>query len=421
MQSSREQPLRIGDVVRLAGRTLDALGLVWLEGEVAQVSQPSSGHVYFALRDRDCVLPVVMWGRDATRMRFRIETGQRLRARGRLGVYERDGKMQLYCDFVEPAGFGAEAAQLEQLKQKLAAEGMFAAAKKRPLPRFPRRIGVVTSKSGAAIHDIIRTVQRRLPTPILIADAAVQGPLAPAQLVAGMAMVVRAGVDVLIIGRGGGAATDLGAFNHERVVRTIARCPVPVISAVGHEVDLSLADLAADARASTPTAAAELAVPEGAAISELLGKERRRLEREMHHALARAHQDLDRVTVSLHTRGERALAQTRTQLHELHRRLAGLHPRARILAHRTALDPLVARSNAAMRARLDERRGELGRLGAQLHALSPLAVLERGYAVVRAGETIVREAASVAAGDRLHVRVARGSLEVMVERVEGEK
>jgi exodeoxyribonuclease VII large subunit len=419
--SSRERPFGIAEVVRLAGRALDGMGLLWLEGEVSQVGKPTSGHVYFALRDRDAVLPAVMWGRDAQRLRFRIEPGQRLRVRGRLGVYDRDGKMQLYVDFAEPAGLGAEALALDQLKAKLAAEGLFAPGKKRPLPRFPRRIGVVTSVRGAAVHDIIRTVQRRLPTPILLADAVVQGPTAPAQLVAAMAMVVRAGVDVLIVGRGGGAATDLGAFNHERVVRTIARCPVPVISAVGHEVDLSLADLAADARASTPTAAAELAVPDGAAISELLGKERRRLEREMHHALARARQDLDRVTVSLHTRGERALAQTRTQLHELHRRLAGLHPRARILAHRTALDPLVARSNAAMRARLDERRGELGRLGAQLHALSPLAVLERGYAVVRAGETIVREAASVAAGDRLHVRVARGSLEVMVERVEGEK
>src|SRR4029078_7681967 len=146
----------------------------------------------------------------------------------------------------------------------------FAAARKRPLPRFPRRIGIVTSKSGAAVHDIIRTGQRRLPAPILIADAAVQGPSAPHQIVMGMVMVVRAGVDLVIVGRGGGAATDLSAFNHERVVRTIARCPAPVISAVGHEVDLSLADLAADARASTPTAAAELAGPDGAALADAL-------------------------------------------------------------------------------------------------------------------------------------------------------
>ena len=232
--SSREHPLAVAEVVRWAGRVLDGVGLVWLEGEVAQASQPASGHLYFSLRDRDCVLSAVMWSRDLARMRFRIEPGQRLRVRGRLGVYDRDGKMQLYADFAEPAGLGAEALALEQLKAKLAAEGLVAPARKRPLPLFPRRIGVVTSKSGAAVHDIIRTVQRRMPTPILIADAAVQGPSAPHQIVMGMVMVVRAGVDVVIVGRGGGAATDLTAFNHERVVRTIARCPVPVISAVGN-------------------------------------------------------------------------------------------------------------------------------------------------------------------------------------------
>ena len=219
----------MAEVVRLSGRVVEELGLLWLEGEVTQVSQPASGHLYFSLRDKDCVLAAVMWGRDAQRLRFTVEAGQRLRVRGRLGVYDRDGKLQLYADFAEPAGLGAEALALEQLKAKLAAEGMFAADKKRPLPRFPKRIGVVTSRTGAAVHDIIRTIQRRFPTPILIADCAVQGPGAPSQLVNGMAMVVRAGVDVLIIGRGGGAATDLSAFNHERVVRTISRCPVPVI------------------------------------------------------------------------------------------------------------------------------------------------------------------------------------------------
>ena len=399
----------------MAGRTLDGLGLVWLEGEVAQAGRPGSGHVYFALRDRDAVLPAVMWGRDAQRMRFRIEAGQRLRVRGRLGVYDRDGKMQLYADFAEPAGLGAEALALDQLKHKLAAEGIFAAERKRPLPRFPRRIGVVTSATGAAVHDIIRTVQRRLPTPILIADAAVQGATAPHQIVQGMAMVVRAGVDVVIVGRGGGAATDLGAFNHERVVRTIARCPVPVISAVGHEVDLSLADLAADARASTPTAAAELAVPDRGALGELLGKERRRLDRELHHVLDRARQDLDRRTLALHARGERVLASTRGQLHQLQHRLAGLHPRARIVANRGALDAMSARQRAAMRARRDARRTELARLAAQIAALSPLAVLERGYAVVDDRGAIVRDAAAVAIGARLRVRLAGGSLIVRVE------
>ena len=413
--SSRERPFSVADVVRLAARTLDALGLVWLEGEVTQVTKPSSGHLYFALRDKDCVLSAIMWSRDLGRMKFRIEPGQRLRVRGRLGVYDRDGKMQLYADFAEPAGLGAEAIALDQLKQKLAAEGMFAPEKKRALPRFPRRIGVVTSKNGAAVHDIIRTVQRRLPTPILIADAAVQGETAPHQIVQGMAMVVRAGVDVVIVGRGGGAVTDLTAFNHERVVRTISRCPVPVISAVGHEVDLSLSDLAADARASTPTAAAELAVPDGAALVDLLRKERRRLDREMHHVLSRAHQDLDRRTLALHARGERALHATRAQLHQLHHRLAGLHPRARILGHRTAFGELERRLDRTIREILGRRRSELAQLGAQIAALSPLAVLDRGYAMVRAGEAIVRDAKQVTAGDRISVRLARGSLDVVVE------
>jgi len=438
--SSRERPFGVAELVRLAGRQVEELGLLWLEAEVTQVSQPASGHLYFSLRDKDCVLPAVMWGRDAQRMRFKVEAGQRLRVRGRLGVYDRDGKLQLYADFAEPAGLGAEALALEQLKAKLAAEGMFAADKKRPLPRFPTRIGVVTSRSGAAIHDIIRTVQRRFPTPILIADCAVQGPLAPNQLVNGMAMVVRAGVDVLIIGRGGGAAMDLSAFNHERVVRTISRCPVPVISAVGHETDLSLSDLAADARASTPTAAADLAVVDGAAISDVLTKERRRLDREIHHLLDRARQDLDRAVFALHNRGERSIARSRSQLHQLEQKLAALHPRARLQARWSQLAELerrllathpgariargrqdhaklVARGEAAIRKALEKRRAELGRLGAQLHALSPLAVLDRGYAMVSKGDAIVRAAPAVTAGDRLDVKLAQGSLSVTVDEV----
>ncbi len=439
-ESSRERPLGVADLVRLAGRVLDGLGLVWLEGEVTQTSRAGSGHCYFALQDRGCALSVVMWGRDAQRMRFTIEPGQRLRVRGRLGVYDRDGKMQLYADFAEPAGMGGAALAREQLRARLAAEGIFTRAK-RPLPAFPKRIGVVTSKHGAAIHDIIRTIQRRLPTPILIADCAVQGEHAPAQIVNGMAMVVRAGVDLVIVGRGGGAATELSAFDHERVVRTIARCPVPVISAVGHESDLTLADLAADARASTPTAAAELAVPDGLAIGQLLDKERRRLDRELRHVLHRARQDLDRATMTLHARGERAITGTRGRLHALERRLASLHPRVRILDRRAALaqlerrltaaqpgpriargrrdlEAVITRRDTAMRRLLEARRSELGRLGAQMAALSPLAVLDRGFAMVQHAGAIVRDAAQVNPGDRLRVQLAHGSVTATVDEVD---
>jgi exodeoxyribonuclease VII large subunit len=432
----------VADLVRLAGRALDELGLVWLEGEVAQVTRAASGHLYCALTDRGAVLSMVMWARDLARLRFEVTAGQRLRVRGRLGVYDRDGKMQLYADFAEPAGAGAEAAALAALKAKLAAEGLFAAARKRPLPSFPRRIGVVTSAKGAAVHDIIRTVQRRFPTPILIADAAVQGPGAPHQLVAGMAMVVRAGVDLVIVGRGGGAATELAAFNHERVVRTIARCPVPVISAVGHETDLSLADLAADARASTPTAAAELAVPDGRALAEALGKERARIDRELRYRLARARQDLDRVVTALHARGERALAAPRSRLHALAQRLAALHPRSRLLERRaelTALErrlaaaPIAARlaqgrseltalegrAAAAARRAVERRRAALGHASAELAALSPLAVLDRGYAIARRTDgALVRDAAEVRPGDRLTLRLARGTVAATVTEAE---
>jgi exodeoxyribonuclease VII large subunit len=246
----------------------------------------------------------------------------------------------------------------------------------------------------------------------------------------------------VIVGRGGGAATDLTAFNHERVVRTIARCPVPVISAVGHEVDLSLADLAADARASTPTAAAELAVPDGAALVDQLRKERRRLDREIRNRVDRAHQDLDHQTMALHARGERAVAATRAELHTLAHRLAELHPRRRIFARsgqltelmrrlaavhpasrlsraRHELDALIARRDAAIRRSLEARRGQLGQLGAGMAALSPLAVLDRGFAMVARGDgTIVRDAAQVHPGDRLRIRLAKGALGVIIEEVD---
>src|SRR5690242_2609215 len=209
-QATRERPLTVGELVRWAHGALErTVGLVWVEGEVAQTSKPASGHLYFTLRDRNAIITAVMWARDTARLKFAIESGQRLRVRGRLGVYDRDGKMQLYVDFAEPAGVGAAAVALDQLKRKLHAEGLFAAQRKRPLPLLPRRIGVVTSKSGAAVRDIIQTIQRRFPVPILIADCTVQGPGAPRQIVHAMELIVRGDVEVVIVGRGGGSATDL--------------------------------------------------------------------------------------------------------------------------------------------------------------------------------------------------------------------
>jgi exodeoxyribonuclease VII large subunit len=443
-QPTREKPLTVGELVRWAHGTLDrGLGLVWVEGEVAQASRPASGHLYFSLRDRNAVLTAVMWARDTARLRFQIESGQRLRVRGRLGVYDRDGKMQLYVDFAEPAGVGAAAVALEQLKRKLADEGLFAAARKRALPLLPRRIGVVTSKSGAAVRDIIQTVQRRFPVPILIADCVVQGPGAPRQIVHAMTLIARADVDVVIVGRGGGSATDLSAFNDERVVRAVAACRVPVVSAVGHEIDLTLCDLAADRRASTPTAAAELCVPVLAELAAALGKEERRLARELELRLGRDRQELDRLVERAQRRVERGIGAARDALVRLERRRDDQHPRARLSARRKQLaqlaDRLAAAHPAPRLARAKEalvglaRRAdaavarshagagaELGRLAAQLAALSPLAVLDRGYAMVRHGDAVVRDARALAPGDTVEARFARGAARLRVEQIDDE-
>jgi exodeoxyribonuclease VII large subunit len=460
---SREQPLGVADVLRLAKITLDELGLLWLEAEITQVSTPASGHLYVALRDRDAVMPAVMWKADVARLRFRIEVGARLRLRGRLGVYDRDGKMQLYIDYAEPAGLGAAALALEQLKQKLAAEGLFAQSRKRDLPRFPKRIGVVTSKNGAAVHDIIRTVNRRYPTPIAVADCLVQGPSAPAQIVDALVLAVKAGCDVIILGRGGGAATDLSAFNHERVVRTVARCPVPIISAVGHEVDITLCDLVADRRASTPTAAAEIAVPVAAEIYDVLRSERRRLDREIRLLLDDATQGLDISSAALARHMERMQAESNHRLGALHRRLLAQHPRAKLLAQHNELAHLERRLTAAgprtaltksqqrltaLLARLSSRspvahiaearttiarmqqrmatathrrlasgENQFSTLIGKLAALSPLAVMERGYAMVRSHGGIVRSSDDVNVGDSLQIGLAHGSLLVDVREV----
>jgi len=439
---TRDRPLGVGELVRWAGQALDrGVGLVWVVGEVAQVSRPASGHVYFALRDAGAGVSAVMWRREAARMRFKLEVGAHVRVRGRLGIYDRDGKMQLYVDFAEPAGVGAEAAALEELKRALAAEGLFDEARKRPLPRLPRRIGVVTSASGAAVRDIIRTVERRCPVPILVADCVVQGASAPRQIARALAMIARTDVDVVIVGRGGGSATDLGAFNHELVVRAVAAMPVPVVSAVGHEVDLTLCDLAADRRASTPTAAAELVVPVLAELSAALAKEERRLAREMGFVVRAARHEVERLADAAERRVGDGLAARRTALGALERRLAGLHPKAQLAARRAQLaglerrlvarHPLArvdaarthlasaeARLGVAWTRRQTAASAALGELAARLDAMSPLRVLDRGYAVVTRDGAVLRDAASAAPGDAVDVRLARGRLACTVDRVD---
>lgn len=441
--ASRERPLTVADVVRWANHAVERYGLLWIEAEAAEVKRPVSGHVYFLLRDKGACIPAVMWRTTAVRLRFSLEPGVRVRVRGKLGVFDRDGRLQLYVDFVEPVGAGAAALALEELKRKLAAEGLFAEDRKRRTPALPRRIGVVTSRTGAALRDIVRTIQRRFPpVQIVVADCMVQGPTAPAQIVHALRVVQNARVDVVILGRGGGATTDLAAFNDERVVRAVAACRVPLVSAVGHEVDITLCDLAADARASTPTAAGELVVPVRVQLERLLATEEKRLRRELGLRLRDARQELDDLAESTRTTLRARLAARGVELRRLEHRLTATHPRAQLARRRSELARLEARLGTVdPRPRLAARRAEIRRLEAamagamrravdrrraafaqglgRLDALSPLRVLERGYALATHDGRVVTDAGSVARGDRLTLRLARGRVHATVDETDG--
>lgn len=434
----RERPLSVAGLVRAAADILDnEVGVVWIEGEISTLRLPSSGHVYFVLKDARAQLPAIMWRSAAQKLRVPLTEGQRFVCRGRLGVYPEQGKVQLYVDLAEPIGAGAAAAQLAELKRRLAAEGLFDQARKRPLPRFPRRIGVVTSPTGAAVRDIVRTIWRRFPTPILISPCKVQGDGAAADVAWALRRLGRVpGIDVIIVGRGGGSAEDLSAFNEEPVVRAIVHCPVPIVSAVGHEIDTTLADLAADARASTPTAAGEICVPERVKLGEELALLERRLVRESRQGVATLRARLERISARLVDPGRR-LALQRQELDELagraeaallaarttrartlidmERRLSRYDPRVRVRGARAALVGLEARARTAMTRALAARNHELGRATGRLDAMSPLRVLDRGYALVRtAAGGVVTRAADVAPGDALEVRLSDGTIDVVV-------
>lgn len=434
------RPMAVSHAVNLARRVLEGeIGPLWIEGETTSVNRASSGHLYFALKDQRAQIRAVMWRSDAQKLKFRLQDGQLLRVRGQMTLYEAGGKFQLYVRYAEPAGMGAEALALEQLKRKLAAEGLFDRARKRRLPWIPRRIGVVTSKSGAAVRDIIRTVHRRFPVPILVADASVQGASAARDIVRALHALARTDVDVIIVGRGGGSASDLAAFNDEAVVRAVATCPIPTISAVGHEVDTSLCDLAADRYASTPTAAGELAVPVRAELAELLAEEERRLHRELQIRVENARQQLDHLTGRAHHVVTGRLARERQALGALDRRLQACHPRAQLVENRarlselqSALDTLInrrlqrarryfadatVRLDPLMNRRLQRARHDFASATARLEALSPLRVLQRGYALARTEERVLTDAETVTVGDPVTIRLARGALDCRVEAV----
>lgn len=419
----RDAPLSVSAVVKAASGVLErTVGTIWVEGETASVARPASGHLYFTLRDQQSRIRVVMWRSDARRLRFRMEEGLRIRCRGRLGIYDREGTFQLYVQMAEPAGLGAEALALEQLRARLAAEGLFDATRKRALPLLPRRVGVVTSKSGAAVRDIIRAIQGRFPVPILVADTVVQGTGAPAQIAAALSEISETDVDVVIVGRGGGSAGDLAAFNDELVVRAVAACPIPTVSAVGHEVDTSLTDLVADQRAATPTMAGAMVVPVLAELQQRLEEEERRLNRELEFRLRGARQEIDQLGDSMRSSVAEKVSRHRQLLADLRHRLDAQHPLSRLALHRSGLRELESKVERLARRRVEVAARDYATLAGRLEALSPLRVLQRGYALATAIDasgrrTVVTDAATVSVGHELEVRLAHGRLDCRIEKV----
>jgi exodeoxyribonuclease VII large subunit len=429
----------VSELIKAARVTLESrFAEVRVEGEVSGLKRSGNGHIYFTLKDEEAQLDCVMYSREAGRLKFTLEEGMAVRCRGRLTIYEARGRFQMTVDKIEPTGAGALALAFEQLKQRLGAEGLFDPARKRPLPFLPRRIGVVTSPQGAVIRDIVRIAHRRYPIPILLAPTPVQGEGAALGIAAGIRKLEAiADVDVIIVARGGGSLEDLWAFNEEPVARAIHACRVPVISAVGHETDFTIADFVADLRAPTPSAAAERAVPIRDDLAAELALLRRRGGRALAETARRARHELERARARLgdprRLLGERRqrlddhversrrvlarrLAAARADLRGVEVRLHRAHPHRRIAEQRHALAAMQHRLETAMRPALVRRRHAIEAACGKLEALSPMRVLERGFSLTqRADGHVVTSAADVQPGERITVRVSDGGIDAAVE------
>lgn len=373
---------------------------IFVSGEISNFTDHyRSGHLYFSLKDERCVVRAVMFARNASHLRFRPEDGMKVIARGRIGIYEVTGQYQLYVEDLQPEGLGALSLAFEQLKKRLEKEGLFDAGRKKPLPRFPRRVGVITSPTGAAVHDIVTVLGRRYPlAEVVFCPVQVQGELAAPQIVGALERMNRLRcADVLIVGRGGGSLEDLWPFNEESVARAVAASEIPVISAVGHETDFTICDFAADLRAPTPSAAAELAVPEK---GELLAGIRSQSLR-MHNAAASKLADLKNSF--------RPLAESRVLQ----------NPLEPLELHRLQLDSLSSRLKKNARSTAAHAREGLSASAGRLNALSPLSVLSRGYAAVfdGAGKS-VSSICEVRPEEKIRIQMKDGSLRCTVNHAE---
>ena len=369
---------------------------IWVQGEVSNFSRPSSGHLYFTLKDSKSALMCVMWRSAAGRLSALPRDGEAVEVHGGLNIYEASGQYQLYADMIRPAGEGALYQEFLRLKALLEAEGLFDPQRKRPIPRWPQRIGIVTSPTGAALRDMLNTLRRRYPlVEVILAPSPVQGVEAPPGIIHALRALngLQPPVDLIIVGRGGGSIEDLWAFNDESVARAIAASQAPVISGVGHETDFTIADFVGDLRAPTPTAAAELATPNRVdLLTDLNGLQQR----------------LGRAIGS-------ALQEQRWQINRLQNRLAPHTPEGRIRSDRQRLDEFNRRAATSLQHHLLIQRAHLQGVEQRLAALNPLAVLQRGYAILsQADGSPLRSVNQAQIGHRLHARLHDGQFDVQV-------
>ncbi len=383
----------------IQGTLQTEFGSIGVSGEICEVSRPHSGHIYFTLKDDTSQIKAILWRTAAQRLKFELEEGQEVICHGSLDVYPPRGTYSFVVQRIEPQGIGALQLAFRQLQMRLATEGLFHPARKRQLPRFPRRVGFVTSPSGAAIHDFLQVVRRRFRgVQVFVIPAKVQGPGAAADVVRGIQLANRLqpALDVLVVGRGGGSIEDLWCFNEEPVVRAIFASKIPVVSAVGHEVDVTLADLVADVRALTPTEAAERVVPSAAELREQLAVVSRRMKMSLQAQLISARRHLELLA------NRRSLTHPHDRIHERARRL----------------DELSLTMEQAIRRQAQRSREALVSYASQLEALSPLQVLSRGYSVTQtaAGE-LIRETTSVKVGDVISTRLIDGEIISRIEQI----
>ena len=416
----------------------DVFAQVWVEGEISNLAKPASGHVYFTLKDGKAQVRCALFRQNAARVREALRDGLAVKVRGKVSLFEGRGDYQLILDSVEPAGDGALRLAFEALKEKLAAEGLFSSERKIPLPAHPQRIGIISSPTGAVIRDIISVFRRRAPqVELSLIPSAVQGREATAQIVRALQLADRQGFDALILARGGGSLEDLWCFNEEVVARAIDACKTPIVSAVGHETDISISDFVADVRAPTPSAAAELLAPDNSDLLQRIDSLRRRLLMHMRNQLARAQLHLDGNTRRLRHPGERLRQQAQRlddwdmrlrralqqqlQLHQqkivrAEARLAAQHPGRQLTLLSQRLQSLSERLPRAIHKHLAQRKQAFGAAVHGLQLVSPLATLGRGYSILldQRGQAI-RNAAQTQPGQKLRAQLGDGELDVRVE------